>query len=71
MMSYTEFCEKLADLCANKRVIENVTSDALFGAMRAWLLDTEGGEAFFENQTEGGISWADLWVLVQASTIYE
>ena len=69
--SYRDFCSKLSELDHGKRAIENASTNEFLEAMNNWLLDTNGGTPFFESRKEDSISWADLWVLIQASIIYE
>ena len=69
--SYRDFCDKLSELDHGERVFENASTNEFLEAMNNWLLDTRGGAGFFEASDNKGISWDDLWKLIQASMIYE
>lgn len=71
MKTYKDFCNQLASRDQEGLVVENTETNAFLDAMLAWLKDTNGGDNFFEGNSEEYILWSDLWALIQASSIYE
>ena len=69
---YLEFCAELKELLNEDDFLtENVRTADFLEAMQAWLIDTKGGDDFFETPQEHNILWDDLIKLIRASAMYE